>query len=282
VDATLPVDVAKLPLIARRWVRIEDVFAVVADLKGSTNLGYSKHTASTASIYEAATGGLVKIYKEFGADFVQIQGDGGFALFWGDQAFERAICTAITVKTFSEKNLVKKLEKKWNEIPKTGFKVGVAASSLLVKRVGVPKTDIEEPVWVGKAVNYAAKCAQQADAHELIVTGSVWDSIEGNDYLSTSCGCGAGFGPGPSALWSPIEIEKIREEDGERGGQVLTSTWCDTHGSEFCEAILLGRTTRIEAKAPVESLRKKLASDAVWQAERRQREARRARRRGLK
>lgn len=82
------------------------------DLKSSTKLGVSKHAASTASIYEAATGGAVKILDDFGADFVAIQGDGGFGLFWGERRNARAVTAGITIKTLSKPHLVKRLENK--------------------------------------------------------------------------------------------------------------------------------------------------------------------------
>lgn len=69
--------------------------AVVADLKGSTKLGTGKWAASTASIYEASTGGIVRIFDEFDADFLAIQGDGAFALYWGERRYERALCAGI-------------------------------------------------------------------------------------------------------------------------------------------------------------------------------------------
>lgn len=46
-----------------------DVVAVVADLKSSTQLGTGSKAPSTASIYEAGTGGVVKIFDSFAADF---------------------------------------------------------------------------------------------------------------------------------------------------------------------------------------------------------------------
>ncbi len=95
-------DVASLPITARKWIKIPDLVTVVADLKNSTKLGTGKHAASTASIYEAATGNVVSVLDNFEADFIQIQGDGAFGLFWGDLRFERALCAGITIKTFSE------------------------------------------------------------------------------------------------------------------------------------------------------------------------------------
>jgi hypothetical protein len=72
-------------------------------------------------------------------DFVAIQGDGAFGLFWGDSRLARAMCAAITIKTFSYKHLTPRLEKKWPDLPETGLKVGIGNSPLLVKRVGVPQ-----------------------------------------------------------------------------------------------------------------------------------------------
>jgi len=278
VDKGDELDVDALPIAARKWHKLTEGVAVVADLKGSTNLGVGKHAASTAAIYEAATGGLTQLFDNFDADFVAIQGDGAFGLFWGEERMERAICAGITVKTFSQKQLVPRLEKRWSDLPSTGFKVGMAVSTLLVKRVGVPRTEHQEPVWAGKAVNYAAKCAQLADAHEMIVTGSVWDFVEGNDYLAVTCPCG----DGPTdTLWSDVTIDKIHEGDGERAGRKLTSCWCDTHGSEYCAAVLAGETARPEARALVASLQKKQRDNAFRHAQRRLREDRRNMRRGL-
>ena len=271
-------DVGALPISARKWHKVDEVVAVVADLKGSTNLGVGKHAASTAAIYEAATGGLCKIFDEFDSDFVAIQGDGAFGLFWGDMRMERAICAGITVKTFSQKQLITRLEGKWPDLPSTGFKVGIAVSKLLVKRVGVPRTDHQEPVWAGKAVNYAAKCAQQADAQEMIVTGSVWDFVEGNDYLAVTCPCGNGP---TDTIWSDVTIEKIHDGDGERAGRKLTSCWCDVHGNEYCGAVLSGKSKRPEAEEMVSRVIKKQRDDAFRRAQRQIREGQRNLRLGL-
>jgi len=278
IDKGDALDVSALPIAARKWHKLDEAVAVVADLKGSTNLGVGKHTASTAAIYEAATGGLCQIFDQFDADFVAIQGDGAFGLFWGEQRMERAVCAGITVKTFSVKQLVPRLEKKWEDLPATGFKVGMAVSKLLVKRVGVPRTDHQEPVWAGKAVNYAAKCAQQAEAHEMIITGTIWDFVEDNDYLAVTCPCGSGPS---SSLWSDVVIDKIHEGDGERAGRRLTSCWCDVHGAEYCDAVLTGKTKRPEAESIVAQVRKAQRDDAFRSAQRRVRENQRNIRRGL-
>jgi hypothetical protein len=247
------------------------VLAVVADLKGSTKLGTGKHAASTASIYEAGTGNVVKIFNRFGADFIAIQGDGAFALFWGESNFERAMCTAITIRTFSDE-FSKRLETKWPDSPLTGFKVGVAESRLLVKRVGTPRNPNEqEPVWAGKAVNYAAKAAQTAERNQVIVTGSVWDKVEKNDYLAISCGCPNG----PSLnIWNNIEVENLPEGEPEAQGRLLVAGWCGLHGEEFCQAIMDGKKKRDDVSHLRAEVLKSQFGNVVTEKARRARELR--------
>jgi class 3 adenylate cyclase len=229
------------PIEARRWLRIDDAVAVVADLRNSTKLSLSMtYRAATAAMYEAATGNVVPILNAFGADFVAIQGDGAFGLFWGDKRYGRALCAAITVRTFSEKTLAPRLATRWPKAPETGYKVAMASSSLLVKRIGVARTDHQEPVWPGKAVNFATKAAQQIDPDRLLVTDSVWRRFENNDYVTLSCDCNEPT----DSLWCDEEIELIPEGNPDRFGRALTSQWCATHGAEYCQQILEGKTVR--------------------------------------
>lgn len=274
-------DLDSLPIAARRWHKVDDAVAVVADLRGSTQLGLNKYEASTASIYEASTGGVVQILADFEADFVAIQGDGAFALFWGsdaDDRMARAICAGITIKTFGEKHLVPRLEKKWESLPETGLKVGVASSPLLVKRVGVPRSEHQEPVWAGRAVNYAAKAAQQADRHQMIVTGPIWDWAADNDYLAVTCGCG---GSATTSLWQDVTIEKIPESDADREGKRLTSNWCANCGPAFCNHILAGDRRRPDVSEQAKSALQTEMSKAMRRVAKQQRAVRRARYRGL-
>jgi class 3 adenylate cyclase len=232
-----------VPIEARRWKRVPDAVAVVADLKSSTKLGLGKNARSTASIYEAALKPVVDIMADFGAGWVPIQGDCVIGVFWGERAMERAFCAAVTVKTFSEDTLVPRLKTKWSDAPDTGFKIGVATGAVLVKRIGRARSDHQALVWPGKALNYAVKAAQSGDVGEMIVTGSVWDAFENNDYVAWSCGCGASGVP-QSTLWGNHTIEKLDHDNAERSGRSLTSSWCKNCGEEFCAAILAGETHR--------------------------------------
>ncbi|MBR7744359.1 hypothetical protein KC207_13780 [Phycicoccus sp. BSK3Z-2] len=260
----------------KTWYRLEDVVAVFADLQNSTALGLGKHAASTAAIYRAATGNVVHIMNKFEADYIQIQGDGVFAIFWGERRYERALCAGVTAKTFSEETLVPKLEARWKGGPETGFKVGIASQRTLVKNLGTPRNENEqEPVWAGKPVNYAAKAAQQALRHELIVTGSVWDFISGNDYLSVTCACD----PGPN-LWQDVSIEKLNHDEDEAAGRLLKAKWCETCRDDFCAAILDGQTHRDDADGVRDQVRKSQHATAFRLAREQNRAQRRAHRFG--
>jgi class 3 adenylate cyclase len=238
VDDFDPVNDAP-PITARKWYRVDDVVTVVADLKGSTRLGLNKYAQSTASIYEAGLRPVVDIFHQFGAGWIPIQGDCVIGLFWADNAVQRAMCAGITAKTFSRKSFMHRLGKKWEDAD-SGFKVGVATSRLLVKRIGRPASPHQALVWPGKAVNHATKAAQSADAHQLIVTGSMWDAIADNDYITFTCDCAR---PVPS-LWRDHEIEALDHDDVDKTGRCLTSDWCDACGETFCNAILDGEKHR--------------------------------------
>jgi class 3 adenylate cyclase len=199
-----------------------------------------EYAKSSVKTYEAATGGAVHALAAFEPEYMDIQGDGVYALFGGDMRYERALCAAVTVRTWSEKTLVPALEKKFGErTPATGFKIGIASSRILGKRVGVRGT--HEPVWAGKAVNYSAKLAQETDRHEILVTERVFDHFKDNDYVRLSCGCDSISGT-PTPLWTTSYSSKLPA--GEDTVHLLKSPWCDTHGNDFCDAIQNGQTDR--------------------------------------
>jgi class 3 adenylate cyclase len=233
---------------ARKWMKIEDVVAVVVDLKGSTALDYKgKHANTSARLYEAVTGCGVKLVNEFEPQFVDIQGDGFFGLFHGERAYERALCAGITLKTFSSRDLVPAIDETMSDrFPKTGLKVGLAASTLTVKRVGTRVTN--EPVWAGKAVNWASKCAQRAEAHELIATSKVFNRFAQNDYVTHSCGCVDGE-PQDSIRYLWMDTQVVALGEGNVDCKLLRTAWCENCGDEFCQAILDGKTDRDEVVA---------------------------------
>lgn len=257
------------------WLKIPKLVAVYFDLKSSTQMGTGRHDTSTARLYKSAVESAVAILKEFEGQFIDIQGDGGFGLFWGDLSHERALCAAVTIRTFSEE-LVRQFEAKYatGNFPETGFKVGIASGRVLVKQLGTPSNpDEQEAVWAGRPVNYAAKAAQSADRHEVVITGSVWDYFEKNDYVAFSCGCN---GDPSDGLWSDHTIANLR--DDEQYGRMLEAPWCVNCGSAFCGAIRSGETARDDIPTYVRSA---LLLSAMKQALFRKGQTNRAERRRL-
>jgi class 3 adenylate cyclase len=242
------IDVDEFPLLddmyseVPKWLRMQDVVAVVADLKGSTKLNFGKYANTSARLYEAVTGTLVRGVNAFDADFVDIQGDGLFALFHGARRYERAMCAGITIKTLSADTLAALVEDHFSDqFPRTGIKVGMDASRLLVKKVGVRGKN--EPVWAGRAVNWATKAAQAADEHQLVATRRVFQHFEDNDYVRYSCDCNPG-----ADLWTQAHVEALPvDQQGEC--RRLLSKWCSECGADFCAAILDGRKERATLSA---------------------------------
>lgn len=227
------------------WLQIPDVVAVVADLRNSSQLGTGRHVKTTAKIYQAAVEGAVQCLHAFDAQFIDIQGDGGFGLFWGGGAYERAFCAAVTIRSYS-KELVDQLTANdtTGTLPETGYKVGIAADRLLVKTIGTRRELTEqEAVWPGRALNHAVKCAQSAERHQIIVTERVFDHFKDNDYVTVTCGCSNGEPGDVADLWTQVTIDHIADED-RRDGYRLEAPWCSKHGADFCRAILNGETSR--------------------------------------
>jgi class 3 adenylate cyclase len=210
-----------------KWHRIEDAVCVVADLKGSTKLNFGKYSSSSAKLYEALTSNMVRIVTEFDPVFVDIQGDGLFAIFHGPLAYERGFCAGVTLKTFSVDVLVPEIESKFQDFPDTGLKVGMHAGLTVVKKVGVRSTN--EPVWAGKLVNWAVKAAQFAEAHELVATQKVYNHFKDNRLVTHTCGCPDGI---PALLWSDRYVTALPDTDSLC--RVLRSKWCADHGDDYC------------------------------------------------
>lgn len=231
-DVPGPGDMA---LESPRWIRVDDVVAVVADLKGSTAFNSGRQQRTIARFYEAYMAQLVRAADSQGPSFIDIQGDGLFALFSGPRRYERALVTGVTMKTFAKQKLLPALGG-MTDLPDTGLKVGMAVGAILVKRVGIRGTN--EPVWAGKPVNWAAKAAQAADADELIALPTLYQQLRENDFIRYSCGCGGS----PRDLWKPRIVDRLPED--QRECHALETTWCVNCGDAFSEAILQGERHR--------------------------------------
>ncbi|MHA1278051.1 MAG: adenylate/guanylate cyclase domain-containing protein [Candidatus Helarchaeota archaeon] len=233
-----------MSLEVNRWCRIRNVVSLYVDMKGSTQLTNEKYIKTSAKMYEIFTGGLIKILKqeEFRAHFIDIKGDGGFALWKEKFGSVKALLAAVTFKTFVEKylkNFVKDQITDWD----IASKIGITKGIVLVKRIGTRNTKDKRynwAVWAGKPVNISAKLSDSADGDTVLVTDDVYQDFlrprELYNYLILSCGCKNGEYTGERAiLWQekPEFESKFSTKVWE-----LKSEWCDKHGEEYINKVL--------------------------------------------
>ena len=277
VDVGDDLDVGDLPIVARRWHKVSDAVAVVADLKNSTKLGTGKWAASTASIYEASTGSVVRIFDEFDADFSRSRATARSGSS-GVNVATSVPCVRESRSRHSAGPWLRGLRSAGRICLRPASRWAWPAAGCLEEDRYATQSGPAGAGMGGKAVNYAAKAAQGTDRHIMVVTGSVWDRAEKNDYLAISCPCGTGPSLG---IWEDTEITRLPDGDPEAQGRALTAAWCGVHGEEYCAAVLEGKRSRRD----VDQLRKALAASQMRNAIRlkakNERTALLARRRGL-
>lgn len=221
-----------------RWLRIRDVICVFADMVGSTQLSASTHENTTAGAYQLFTGTAVAVFDSFEAPYIDVRGDGVFALFDSDQTY-RALAAAVTFKTFAREEFAPRINA-GGEL-QVGCHIGIDRKLVLVRKLGLKRfegrTDRQNEVWAGKPVNMASKLASKAASDEMLVSDRFYSSIA-NEHARYSCGCEGGR---PSntrkLLWAAVDVSADRQFDFDLA-YCLKSFWCPTHGSEFCEKLL--------------------------------------------
>jgi len=222
-----------------RWFRIEDVVSLYIDMTGSTQLSNEKHAKTCAKVLQLFTGALSEIlrHEDLQADFVDIKGDGGFALWKGKYASARALIASVTFRTAVVLEL--------KPIVKTMFDwqlmshCGIAKGDVLAKRIGTRdnrKVKRNWVVWAGKPVNNSCKLSDKAEPDTLLVTKDVYKDIEKDtelsNYLIMSCVCGNNGTK--ENLWEYLQYN----EDVAAEIYKLSSFWCEIHGNEYINNVL--------------------------------------------
>lgn len=232
----------------RKWYKLDEIVVVFADLKNSTKLGINKYNASTARIYEASTKVGVQLLWSFHPKFLEVQGDGFFGVFHGEKARLRAMTTAMMLGHFSKYILEPQIKStQGSSCPDTGLKIGVASGPVLVKQIGINGS--ERPVWAGKPVNYAAKCAEFGKAHEVIITEQLYQRVvQDNDYFLQPCyhhGHPKEHFLSNSGMWRLLQVSGVPSKCLAR-----EVPWCDGNRDgketavEFAQDVLAGKRER--------------------------------------
>ncbi len=217
------------------WNRVNNVVAIFADLADSTSISNRKIKRVYAKFLEYIGYPFVKINNEFDAEFIDIKGDGGIALFSGKYAEIKAFLSAETFKTFQEK-YAKDYFKKYDVSYYLG--IGIAKGDLLVKKIG-QRGDKNYYVWAGNAINNAALVSKdlkrvKQNMTTIGVTEDIYHTLDTNtfrDYLIFSCGC-------PNS--KKVKLWKEFTVSGESNFKyhLIESNWCEKHGEEYVRKVL--------------------------------------------
>jgi len=227
----------RIPQRGNHWKKVKNIISVFVDMKGSTKLSAVKHDKSTAEIYQFFTDTMVRIARTFGSSYVDIKGDGVFALFNGDLP-HTALCAAVSCKTFATENFHKKTKSK--RAVDLECHIGIDCKTVLVKRVGMePRggddSHLRNEVWAGRPVNMSAKLAGYAGSGELLASDRFYNQLTESKAIY-SCGCGPQEGE-PEVLWEETDVSGDDKFDFEKAF-LLRSQWCSVHGKEYCKALL--------------------------------------------
>ena len=243
------------PVKSGLWFQVPGVTALFADLKGSTELSANCTPKVVARAYTYFIRAMTVAFKQFGADYIDIQGDGLFGLFSGSGSQFRAATCAIAMKYHLEGEVAPKFAEDtsidWTLT--AGF--GIDRGQLLVRRLGLRGAK-ENEVWAGKPVNMAAKLSSLAKPNHLVVSERVFAhylraSKIRKRALLWACGCdsetqGAGFDvpPGDTAcLWDEKPAPEGLGLDFERIF-MTEPVLCEVHDPEFCEALVTNKRPR--------------------------------------
>ena len=232
------------------WVQVDEVVCVYFDLSSSTKILKDYGDKISVKIFDSYIQSATRIFKNFECSYLDIQGDGGFALFSGDRYIQRAMVSAITLKTLLSRSyagnlndLVKKMKSKINLCSKIGAHIG----KILAKKSGIRGEN--EILWLGGLVSVASKiCGLKRENAELF-KGDLGEKIKSDilkisedlyqeilqlncsDYLMKSCNCGNKVG-----LWEELEFKHNFYEVDKI--YILETKWCEKCGDTFSKAIL--------------------------------------------
>ena len=157
------------PTNSGRWFRVPQVTAVFADLKNSTGLNVASSPKDAAFAYTYFIRAMTVALDRFSAQYIDIQGDGIFGLFSGAGSKFNAAACAVTMQTLVEREVAARFKEDSASDWKLTAGIGVDCDTLLVRRLGLRGTKMNE-VWAGKPVSVAAKLSSVAGRNQVVVS----------------------------------------------------------------------------------------------------------------
>lgn len=162
------IPLSQIKLETNEWKHVDNVACVFVDLENSTQLatGDIQKAMNIFSIYGDS---LVKVFNYYNAHYIDIQGDGGFALFDGNSGFNYAYNTAITINSLFNVKLDLKV------------RIGADIGTIFVKKVGV--RGVNKEVWLGSPVNIACKLCNLkiSDVNNIRISTMFFNKLPNGD-----------------------------------------------------------------------------------------------------
>ncbi|MDX2204247.1 MAG: hypothetical protein NW223_15960 [Hyphomicrobiaceae bacterium] len=217
------------------WLKIPDVIACFVDMEGSTKLSAGTHANTTAKCYRYFTNTAIRIFHEMEAAYIDVKGDGVFALFDYNRA-HTALAAVVSFKTFVAKEFTPRVQEATDGTI-IGGHYGIDCRTVLVRKMGLKivdgRTDRQNEVWAGKPVNMAAKLAGLSTNNEVWVSDRYFKKLT-SEKATHTCGCPDGV---PRPLWQPRDLTEDTRFDFDKA-MVLSSNWCQTHGKQFLKGLV--------------------------------------------
>lgn len=218
------------------WIKIPEIIACFVDMEGSTRLSAGAQPAVVAKAYRYFTNTAVRIFDNYNSPYIDVKGDGVFALFDKEYA-HTALAAVISFKTFVREYFTPKLKNISDQ--SIGGHFGIDKKTVMVRKLGLKfangRNDRQNEVWAGKPINMAAKLSGLSSSNTLWVSDRFFKSLKGEKSL-ISCGCGSSDG-NPQSLWDRVDLSQDDKFDFDEAW-VLKADWCQTHGEEYCRAIV--------------------------------------------
>lgn len=156
-----------------------DAVVLSADLSGSTNLVRNNRSIFAAEIYKIFLRCTVKIIRAEGGKASICDGDRVMGIYTGDSKNTAAVKTALKIN-YAKNMIINPAIREHH--PDTTYqlqhRVGIDASELFVIRSGMRQ--IADLIWLGAAVNNAARLSQMAGATATRITLPVYRRLHQN------------------------------------------------------------------------------------------------------
>lgn len=106
------------------------------DLNRSSRVSFKKDIKTMAKIYDYFTQNIIDVFRspDFAADYIDVKGDGAFAIFQGECASYKAFYAAITFRKIFEEKIKNKFQD--DEGKNLSCKIGIHKDKILVKKIG--------------------------------------------------------------------------------------------------------------------------------------------------